>query len=448
MSSILHRKIAETPALVVRGEGCYLIDEAGKRYLDASGGAAVSCLGHSHPRVIEAIQRQVGTLAFAHTSFFTSEPAERLADRLISLAPEGFAGGRVAFVGSGSEAMEAALKLVRQHFVEAGQSQRSRFIARRMSYHGNTIGALGIGGHPGRRAIYEPLLMKTALISPCHAYRGQEAGESLEAYGLRMANELQTAIEELGPETVAAFIAEPVVGATLGSATAAPGYFKRIREICDKYGVLFIADEVMCGMGRTGTLFASEAEGVTPDIITIAKGLGAGYQPIGALLAKASVIQPIIDGTGQLAHGHTYMSHVVGCAGSLAVLDAFEEEQLIGRVKTQGAVVEELLRSQFGNHPNVGDIRGRGLFWSVELVADRATKRPFDASLNLAGRIKTKAQELGLICYPSSGSADGRNGDHVLVAPPYIVGQSEIDEMIDKLQRAIEPSLTAVAKAA
>lgn len=445
MSAILHRKIVSTPPTVARGEGCYLIDTAGKRYLDASGGAAVSCLGHSHPRVIEAIRRQVETLAFAHTSFFTSDPAEKLAERLIALAPPGFAGGRVCFVGSGSEAMEATLKLVRQHFVEAGQPKRSRFISRRMSYHGNTLGALSVGGHPGRRAIYEPLLMKTELISPCHAYRGQEPDETLEAYGLRVANELASTIERVGPETVAAFIAEPVVGATLGSSPAAPGYFKRIREICDRYGVLFVADEVMCGMGRTGTLFACEAEGVSPDIITVAKGLGAGYQPIGALLVKPSVVAPIIAGTGLLSHGHTYMSHVVGCAGSLAVLDAFEEEQLIGRVKTQGAALEDALRQAFGDHAHVGDIRGRGLFWSFELVADRASKRPFDPSLNLAGKIKSYAQDIGLICYPSSGSMDGVSGDHVLLAPPYIVGPSEIDEMIDKLKRSLGAVLPKAA---
>jgi adenosylmethionine-8-amino-7-oxononanoate aminotransferase len=448
MSAVLHRNLNRTPPTVLRGEGCYLIDAKGRRYLDASGGAAVSCLGHSHPRVIAAIRDQVGRLAFAHTSFFTNEPTEALAQHLVDRAPAGFGRGRVAFVGSGSEAMEAALKLARQYFVEKGEMRRVRFVSRRMSYHGNTLGALAIGGHDGRRAPYKAMLMETAQIAPCFDYRFRGTDESIEAYGQRVADELASTIEALGPETVAAFVAEPVVGATIGSVPPVPGYFRRIREICDRYGVLFIADEVMCGMGRCGDLFAIAREGVTPDIVTIAKGLGAGYQPIGAVMARETVVAAIAHGSGTLAHGHTYMSHLVACAGALAVLQAIEDEDLLGQVKRRGAELERALRDAFANHPYVGDVRGRGLFWSVELVRDRASKAPFDAALGLAAKIKARAQEIGLICYPSSGTADGRNGDHVLVAPPFIVGKSELDELVEKLVRAVRDVLVAEKLAA
>ncbi len=448
MSAVLHRNLNRTPPTVLRGDGCYLIDAQGRRYLDASGGAAVSCLGHSHPRVIAAIREQVERLAFAHTSFFTNEPTEALAQLLIDRAPAGFGRGRVAFVGSGTEAMESAHKLARQYFVEKGEPKRVRFVSRRMSYHGNSLGALAIGGHDGRRAPYKAMLMETTQIAPCFDYRFRGADETLEAYGKRVADELATAIETLGPETVAAFVAEPVVGATIGSVPPVPGYFRRIREICDRYGVLFIADEVMCGMGRCGDFFAIAREGVTPDIVTIAKGLGAGYQPIGAVMARESVIAPIAGGSGMLAHGHTYMSHLVACAGALAVLRAIEDEDLLAQVKRSGAALERALRDAFAAHPHVGDVRGRGLFWSVELVRDRATKAPFDAALGLAAKIKARAQEIGLICYPSSGTADGRNGDHVLVAPPFISGAAELDELIDKLGRAMRDVLATEKLAA
>lgn len=447
-SAVLHRALNQTTPLAMAGNGSYLIDAEGRYYLDASGGAAVSCLGHSDARVIEAITRQAAMLPFAHTSFFTNEPSETLAHRLMDLAPAGFGPGRVAFLGSGSEAVEAALKLARQHFVENGQPARHRFISRRMSYHGNTLGALAVGGHAGRRRIYQPMLAETSQIAPCHPYRFQNPDESAEAYGLRVADELATEIERLGPETVAAFIAEPVVGATLGSVPAVPGYFKRIREICDRYGVLLIADEIMCGMGRCGTLFAMEQEGATPDLITIAKGLGAGYQPIGALLASAAVVAPILSGTGLLAHGHTYMSHAVACAGALAVLDAIEDDGLLGRVQTLGAELEAALRAQFAEHPHVGNIRGRGLFWSLELVRDRVAKSPFPAAYGLAARLKTLALNGGLICYPANGTADGVDGDHVLLAPPYIITRDQIGEIIEKLAAALEQALAVPLQAA
>ncbi len=448
LSAVLHRALGQTPPTAVAGEGVYLIDAEGRRYLDASGGAAVSCLGHSDARVIAAVQQQVATLPFAHTSFFTNEPAEKLARHLIDRAPAGFGAGRVLFLGGGSEAVEAALKLARQHFVEKGEPGRHRFISRRISYHGNTLGALAVGGHAGRRQMYQPMLAETSQIAPCHAYRFQAVGESAAQYGRRVADELQAEIDRLGAETVAAFIAEPVSGASLGSVPAVPGYFARIREICDRNGVLLIADEVMCGMGRCGTLFAMAQEGVVPDLIVIAKGLGAGYQPIGALMASASVMAPLESGSGVLANGHTYMSHAVACAAALAVAEAVEADALLDRVNAMGTVLEARLRAQFGGHPQVGDIRGRGLFWSLELVSDRVHKTPFPASLGLAAAIKRHAQELGLICYPSSGTANGVDGDHVLLAPPFIITPDQIDELVEKLAAALDIALMASRQAA
>lgn len=436
-SAVLHRNLGVTPPFAKTGEGPYIVDVQGKRYLDASGGAAVSCLGHAHPRIIEAVRRQMDQLEYAHTSFFTNQPCEELASMLVDRAPAGFGQGRVAFVGSGSEAMEAAMKLARQYFVEIGQPTRTRFISRRMSYHGNTLGALAVGGHPGRRAMYQPILIETSQISPCYAYRGQRAGETVEAYGLRVANELEAEIQRLGSETVAAFVAEPIVGATLGSVTAVPGYFARIRAICDRHGVLFIADEVMCGMGRCGTMFVTDQEKVRPDIITIAKGLGGGYQPIAAVMASERVTKAIENGSGLLANGHTYMSHAVACAASVAIIQTIEDEGLLKNVNQLGSALRERLQMTFGQHPHIGDIRGRGLFQSLELVADRETKKPFAAKAQLASRVKTVSQELGLICYPSNGTADGINGDHVLFAPPFTINDGHLDEMVEKAAQAL-----------
>ena len=419
------------------GDGCYLIDSDGRRYLDASGGAAVSSLGHSQLDVIAAIQRQVAKMPYAHTSYFTNEPAECLAAKLVALAPPGFGAGRVAFVGSGSEAMEVALKLARQHFVERGELQRTHFIARRMSYHGNTLGALAVGGHFRRRAIYAPMLMPVSHVAPCYPYRFRGADESEAAYGRRVADELDTEIRRVGPERVAAFVAEPVVGATLGCVPAVDGYFARIREICDRYGVLFIADEVMCGMGRTGTMLAIEHDRVCPDIVTLGKALGAGYLPIGATMASERVVKVLEQGTGALANGHTYMSHAVACAGALAVLECVERDGLLDNVRAQGACLRAALGERFGDHPHVGDIRGRGLFLSLELVEDRDSKRPFPRARKLAESIQTAALARGLICYPSSGTADGEIGDHVLLAPPYILNVREVDAIVDMLDAAL-----------
>ena len=442
MTHVFHRHTHIRPPTAVRGEGMEIIDADGKRYLDASGGAAVSCLGHGHPKVIEAIKAQAETLAYAHTAFFTSEPAEALADHLVAHSPDGL--DAVYFVAGGSEAVEAALKLARQYFVETGQPERRHIIARWQSYHGNTLGALSVGGNRWRREPFAPMLIESHHISPCFAYRFRRDDESEEAYGLRVADELDARIRALGPQSVAAFIAEPVVGATAGAVPPVPGYFRRIREICDKHGVLLILDEVMCGMGRTGTLFACEQEGIAPDLVCIAKGLGGGYQPIGAVMVARQIYEAIRGGSGFFQHGHTYLGHPLACAASLAVQRVVQEENLLHRVRDMGAVLGEALLERFGNHRHVGDIRGRGLFRGIELVADRATKRPFDPALKLHARIKAEAMERGLICYPGGGTIDGKNGDHVLLAPPFIVEERHVETIVERLGGAIDAALESV----
>lgn len=423
----------------VGGEGCYLIDADGKRYLDGSGGAAVSCLGHNDAEVVAAVKAQMDTLAFAHTGFFTSQPAEDLADLLIANAPEGI--DRVYLVSGGSEATEAAIKLARQYWVEKGEPQRGKLIARKQSYHGNTIGALSAGGNEWRRAQFAPLLLDVSHIDPCYDYRLRHEGESAEEYGRRAADALEDEIQRLGPESVMAFIAEPVVGATAGALAPAPGYFKRIREICDRHGILLILDEVMCGMGRTGTLFACEQDEISPDILCVAKGLGAGYQPIGAMLCTSEIYDTIANGTGFFQHGHTYMGHPVAAAAGKAVVSAILDRGLLPRVQEMGEKLQEKLTERFGQHPHVGDIRGRGLFRGIELVEDRDSKEPFDPAKGLAAKIKKAAFAEGLICYPMSGTLDGQRGDHILLAPPFIIEEAQLDELVDKLDRAIAASI-------
>jgi adenosylmethionine-8-amino-7-oxononanoate aminotransferase len=444
MSHVFGRDTRTTFPVAVRGEGLFLYDASGKRYLDASGGAAVSCLGHGHPAVREAIKRQVDRLGYAHTGYFTNEPQELLADELVAHAPRGLT--RAFFVTGGSEATEAALKLARQYHVESGRPERQHFISRKFSYHGNTLGALSVSGHHARRETYLPLLGDVTHISACFAYRGKQDAETDESYGARVANELEAAILRAGPATVAAFIAEPVVGATIGAVAAVAGYFKRIREICDRYDVLLILDEVMCGMGRTGTLHACEQEGIAPDLLLLAKGLGAGYQPIGAMIVSEKIYQAIASGTGSFNHGHTYMGHAVGCAAALAVQQVIKDDDLLSNVQSQGRALENLLLERFGNHPRVGDIRGRGLLHAVEIVEDRRSKKPFASTLKLHARIKQQAMAEGLICYPGGGTADGESGDHVLIAPPFNVTQPQIEEIVAKLGTALDGALQTLPR--
>lgn len=445
-SHVLHRHCQMELPVAARGDGPFIVDANGNRYLDASGGAAVSCLGHSHPEVIAAIKAQLDTIPYAHTGFFTNQAMEDLADLLIADAPSDATHrlDRVYFVSGGSEAMETALKLARQYYLETGRPERRHIISRRQSYHGNTLGALAAGGNLWRRTPFEPLLIETHQIAPCYAYREARDGESPEAYGRRAADELEAKIQELGPETVMAFLAEPVVGATAGAAPAVPGYLKRIREICDRHGVLLILDEVMCGMGRTGYRYACAEDGVVPDLLAMAKGLGAGYQPIGAVLIGTAVYEAIASGSGFFQHGHTYMGHPTACAASLAVQQVIDREGLLQRVRDLGDHLDAKLNERLGQHPHVGDIRGRGLFRGLEIVADRETKAPFAPSLKLHARIKKAAMADGLMIYPMGGTIDGQNGDHVLLAPPFIVDEALIERIVDGTATAIETAIKAV----
>jgi adenosylmethionine-8-amino-7-oxononanoate aminotransferase len=443
-TSILHRQIQGSSALpiAVGGEGIEIIDSTGKRYIDASGGAAVSCLGHGHTSVNHAIRAQLDRLAYAHTSFFTTEVAEDLADHLVAHAPDGL--DHVYYVSGGSEAMEASLKLARQYFLEIGQDKRRHFIARRQSYHGNTLGVLAVGGNAWRRKQFEPMLFETHHVSPPYAYRDQHAGESPEDYGARLAAELEAEIIRLGPETVIGFVAETVGGATQGCTSAPPGYFQRVRDICDRHGVLLILDEVMCGMGRTGTLHACEQEGIAPDLMAIAKGLGGGYQPIGAVLLSGAIFAAIRDGSGFFQHGHTYLAHPLACAAALAVQQTILGDSLLANVQAQGLYLERRLRERFGNNPHVGDIRGRGLFWALEYVSDRGTKTPFDPTLKLNARVKREAMTRGLACYAMPGTIDGKAGDHTMLAPPFIVSGADIDRIVERLGDAVDAALTSL----
>lgn len=430
-SHVFHRQLRQPLPTAVAGQGVHLIDSAGRRYLDASGGAAVSCLGHGHPDVLAAMHAQLDSLAYAHTSFFTTEVAEALADDLIAHAPSGMS--HVYLVSGGSEAMEAALKMARQYFVEIGQPERRHFIARRQSYHGNTLGALAVGGNAWRRAQFAPLLMDVTHVSPCYEYRDRHADETPEAYGQRLVQELADTIERLGPQTVLAFVAETVGGATAGVLTPVPGYLRGVRELCDRHGILLILDEVMCGMGRTGTLHACQHDGVVPDLLAVAKGLGGGYQPIGAVLVQGRVVDAFRHGSGLFQHGHTYIGHAMACAAALAVQRVIRRDGLLERVRHLGQRLESGLRERLGEHPHVGDIRGRGLFWGIEWVQDKSSRRPLDPALKTHARLKAAAFARGLMIYPMGGTVDGLHGDHVLLAPPFVCRDQDIDTLIDLL---------------
>ena len=442
MTHVLHRRIHHALPVAVAARGMTITDADGKAYLDACGGAAVSCLGHGHPDVIAALHDQVDRVAYAHTSFFTTEVAEQLAEELVRTAPAGTS--HAYFVSGGSEAMEAALKMARQYFVEIGQPGRRRFVARRQSYHGNTLGALAVGGNEWRRRQFAPLLIDVEHVSPCYEYRGREAGESPEAYGARLVQELADTLERLGPETVIAFVAETVGGATSGALTPVPGYLQGVRELCTRHGILLILDEVMCGMGRCGTLHACEQEGVVPDLLAIAKGLGGGFQPIGAVLAQRRIVDAFAKGSGLFQHGHTYIGHPAACAAALAVQRVIHRDGLLERVQRLGQGLRERLAAAFGDHAQVGDIRGRGLFQALELVADRASKAPFDPALQLHARIKGECMARGLMVYPMGGTIDGRHGDHVLLAPPFIATEADLDELVERLAAGVGAALASV----
>ncbi len=435
MTKLLHRSIGADLPRAALGQGITITDSQGRAYIDGSGGAAVSCLGHNHPEVLEAMRVQMNALSYAHTSFFTTDVAEELAERLTALAPDTL--DHVYLVSGGSEAVEAALKMARQYFVEIGQPQRRHIIARRQSYHGNTIGALATGGNAMRRAQFQPILPETHHVSPCYAYRDQREGESGDQYAARLADELEAKIHELGEDQVMVFVAEPVVGATLGAVPAVDGYFKRVREICDRYGILLILDEVMCGMGRTGTIFAFEQEEVVPDIVTIAKGLGGGFQPIGAVLLARKIFEAFRDGSGLFQHGHTYIGHPIAAAAANKVVEILSRDGMMQHVLAMGERLQAGLEAALGQSPYVGDIRGRGLFRGIEIVADKDSKTPFDPSLKIHAKIKMAANARGLLCYPMGGTIDGVYGDHVLLAPAYICTPSDIDQIVERIAAAV-----------
>ncbi len=439
-SRVLHRSGGQPP-VAVGGDGIYLHLAGGTRIIDASGGAAVACLGHGNRRIAQAIGDQAAAMAYAHTGTFSSQPAEDLAHIILDGEPGGLA--YAYFCSSGSEGTEASLKLARQYFVEIGQPERVHFVARRQGYHGNTLGALAGGGNMMRRAIYEPILSPAfSLVSPCFAYRFQNQDESDEQYVDRLANELEAEFQRLGPDTVAAFLAETVVGATTGCVTALPGYFRRVREICDRHGALLILDEVMCGMGRTGTMHAWEKEGIAPDLQVVAKGLGGGYQPIGGVLIGRKVVEAINAGSGGFVHGHTYQAHPVACQAALEVQRIIRDDNLLENVRAMGERLETALVERFGNHRHVGDIRGRGLFWALEFVVDRATKQVFDPAMKVNERVKRAALERGVAIYPMGGTIDGRQGDHVVIAPPYIARAAEIDAIVARVGDAVDAALS------
>jgi adenosylmethionine-8-amino-7-oxononanoate aminotransferase len=440
-SRILHRSPGSGPPLAVSARGLAITDASGRTYLDASSGAAVSCLGHGHPEVTAAMKEQLDRVAYAHTGFFSTEAAEALADLLVSDAPAGIS--HAFFVSGGSEAIEAAMKLARQYYVEIGQPERAVFIARRQSYHGNTLGALALGGNEARRKQFAPLLIGVERVSACFEYRGREKAESPEQYGARLARELESAIERIGPGRVIAFCAETVVGATAGAVPPVPGYFRRVREICDRHGILLLCDEIMCGLGRTGTMHAIEQEGVAPDLITVAKGLGGGYQPVGAVLASAKIVDALRKGSGAFQHSHTYVGHPVAAAAALAVQKIIRRDNLVETVRARGRTLADLLRTRFEGHPNVGDIRGRGLLMAMELVQDRESKQAFDPSLRLHARVKAEAMRQGLLVYPMGGTIDGVSGDHVLLAPPFIATEPELEEIVGRLEAALAAALPA-----
>ncbi|MBM3583144.1 MAG: aspartate aminotransferase family protein [Alphaproteobacteria bacterium] len=445
MSAILHRALRNPPPRAARGHGIRIVDDAGREYIDACGGAAVTCLGYGDAEVLEAMRAQAERLAYVHTSFFTTDAEEELGAELAAHAPEGLSHAMI--LSGGSEAIEAALKLARQYALETGQAQRRHVIARRQSYHGSTLGALAVGGNMLRRAAYEPLLPPARHIAPCYPYRDRRDDESEEAYGRRVADELDAKARALGPETVLAFVAEPVVGATLGAQAAVPGYFRRVRQICDRHGILLILDEVMCGMGRCGTLYACEQEGVVPDLLTMAKGLGAGYQPVGAVLVHQRIVAAIAAGSGAVQHGQTYMGHPVACAAALAVQRAIRGRGLVARAAALGERLNAMLTERFGNHPHVGDVRGRGLLQAIELVADRTTKAPFDPALGLHARIKRLAKEGGLLCYPMAGTIDGRAGDHVVLAPAYVATEDDLAAIVARLGASVDRAVASTRTA-
>jgi adenosylmethionine-8-amino-7-oxononanoate aminotransferase len=425
---------------IVRGEGSYLFDAAGKRYLDGSGGPAVFCVGHAHPEVNAAIARQMAEIAYAYRYLFSSSALETLTETILRLCGGGFQD--IVYTGSGSEAVESALKIALQHFSARGLPSKRRFIARKRSWHGNTLGALSISDFAQRRRAFEGSLLEVSFVSAANAYRPPE-GLSSEGLSGHLAAELEQAIVALGPQNVAAFIFEPIVGAAGGVVPSPKGYAQAIQEVCRKHDVLLIADEVMCGAGRTGTWRALEHEQIVPDIMSIAKGLAGGYIPLGATLVSPRIAAPIHSEHGAYMTGHTFTGHTAACAAALAVQHIIERDRLLDRVRIAGASFQETIRSALSKYDEVGDVRGRGFFIGIELVRDRQTKAPFPAERALSFDIGARAFADGLICYPCAGNVDGASGDTIIIAPPYNAADSELEEIASKLERAVDSALSA-----
>ncbi|CAK4030121.1 related to adenosylmethionine-8-amino-7-oxononanoate aminotransferase [Lecanosticta acicola] len=451
-SAVMHRSLLEDPLRVVAAQGNYLHLNNGQKIFDATGGAAVACLGHGDIRVQDAIIEQMNEVSYCHSLFYGTRAAEELASLLVDSTNGEMS--RAFFVSSGSEAMEAALKMARQYHLEKPnpEPQRAHFISRDQSYHGTTLGALAAGGHVARRAIFEPILsINTSRVSPCCAYRGiGHKIDSERAYVAKLEAELDAEFKKVGPQNVAAFIAEPVVGAALGCVPPSPGYFKAVRRICDKYGALLIFDEIMSGAGRIGPepserfpkplhAWQDPLIGVVPDLMTMGKALGGGYMPIAALLASRQVVTTLQQGTGAFSHGQTYQGHPLACRAALSVQMIIKQDDLISNVRKQGTLLGRLLKEKLASHPAVGDIRGKGLFWGIEFVKTKGTKEPFDPSLGVAmGMHELGMQKpYSISLYPGTGSADGRRGDHILLAPAYNITSEEIRQIADTVNAVV-----------
>jgi adenosylmethionine-8-amino-7-oxononanoate aminotransferase len=436
-SHVFYRNPSKTYPTAVRAEGVWIWDSEGKRYLDGSGGACVVTIGHGVREVQDAAARQMEAISFAHGSQFTTGACEELAGRVAALSSDTEL-DRVYFVSGGSEAVETAVKMARQYWREVGEPDRAKVLSRWTSYHGNTAGALALGGHTGRRSPYQPLILHTPHVEPCYCYRCPY-GKKQDSCALECAEALDRTIRYEGPESVAAFIAEPVVGATAGALVPPEGYWKRVREICDRYGILLIADEVMTGAGRTGKSLALEHWGVSADLVVLAKGLSSGYAPIGAVLARRRIHEAIRSGSGAFTHGHTYGQQPVSMAIGAAVLRYLEEHRLVERSAEKGVLLLSALR-ELSELPMVGDVRGLGLFAGVELVSDKTTREPFDSKLKMAYKVGAEAFRRGLITYPGDGGADGIRGDHLLLCPPLTIDDVEIEFLVRTLAEALSVS--------
>lgn len=439
-SALFPRNFRRDYPLAVRGEGCFIFTSDGKKYLDAAGQAAVVSIGHGVPSVGRAMADQAARLQFAHTSQFSTPVAENFARRLLDLAPEGMGrGGRVYFTSGGSEAIETAIKMSRQYFLERNEPKRFRVLSRRQSYHGSTLGAMTVGGNLSRREPYQPLLAEWGHIAPCFCHHCP-LNRTFPECNLACADELDALFPCEDPASVAAFIFEPVVGATLGAAAPPEGYARRIAEICRRHGMLLIADEIMSGMGRTGKPFTVEHWGVEPDIIAVGKGIASGYAPLGAVIAGPRVVEAFERGSGVFQHGFTYQAHPVAVAAGNAVLDVLESQRLFHRVPQASSDLLAALEP-LRDDPNVSDIRGMGLLIGIEFVKDKARREPFPRELNIAEKIRKTAMEAGVLTYPSQGCVDGVLGDHILLAPPFIITREECDAAAAAITAAVKSEL-------